>query len=399
MSKYPVKYLIGEQHGQYTIVARWPDTSRSHYVKARCGVCEKEVEKNMSKLFGGHRGCRVTTDKIVHHTKGKRYIPGEIYGRYKILKRLPRSGRGIARDQRWLVECLECHEQMSRYPNAFLSAHKYCGEPLPTREEEPMIDDDNGGLGTTVLRVRKQGTKLGSDRVEDYADVLVDGDYDGEYFTELAPHMRVLHTGYVQISYWYPSATNNKNEYLHRLVAKPSKGMWVRFKNGNPTDCRTTNLEVVTPSFVARNRREKGTVSEAGKAWKSRQSKYRGVMKLGVGDLWQVRYRSEVLGLFENEVEAAKAYDRAKANHRGVDRQYMNFPEDYPKQPAPVALQAIIQEAEQISLTDRQEPVNDRGWKRKTQFMQCPRCGENKLIWKEAGVCPDCVKEVNERSR
>ena len=38
-----------------------------------------------------------------------------------------------------------------------------------------------------------------------------------------------------------------RSTYLHRLIMEPGREQRVRFKNGNPLDCREENLYVVGP--------------------------------------------------------------------------------------------------------------------------------------------------------
>ena len=38
-----------------------------------------------------------------------------------------------------------------------------------------------------------------------------------------------------------------KSTYLHRLIMEPGREQRVRFRNGNPLDCREENLYVVGP--------------------------------------------------------------------------------------------------------------------------------------------------------
>lgn len=38
-----------------------------------------------------------------------------------------------------------------------------------------------------------------------------------------------------------------KSTYLHRLIMEPGREQRVRFKNGNPLDCREENLYIVGP--------------------------------------------------------------------------------------------------------------------------------------------------------
>lgn len=188
-----------------------------------------------------------------------------------------------------------------------------------------MDDNIQDQLGTKVLKVRKVDTPLNSDNPADYADVLVDDDYDGEWFSELVPWLRIDRAGYVSIT------TNHARKmgiplYLHHIVARPPKGKWVRFKNQNPLDCRSTNLEAVTPKELLSRRKPRGyRLSDKPLS----HSKYRGVH--GYGDKWQAIFRKEYLGTFDTEIEAAKAYDKAKWGYERK-RQKLNFPEDFEDQ-------------------------------------------------------------------
>lgn len=48
---------------------------------------------------------------------------------------------------------------------------------------------------------------------------------------------------------------DNKQGYLHRLLAGTPKGMWTDHINGNTLDNRKENLRICTPQENARNRR------------------------------------------------------------------------------------------------------------------------------------------------
>lgn len=91
---------------------------------------------------------------------------------------------------------------------------------------------------------------------------LVDGDYDGDYFSQykwaLLPNGYV--TQYSHREFIVDDKTgevvghDNSFQYLHRMVARPPKGYWARHKNGDKLDCRSANLEWVTPKYSAATR-------------------------------------------------------------------------------------------------------------------------------------------------
>ena len=54
-------------------------------------------------------------------------------------------------------------------------------------------------------------------------------------------------------------------------------------------------------------------------------SKYKGVHRHGKSERWRVWFRDKHIGLFESEVEAAKAYDQA-ALHFNPEFACLNFP-------------------------------------------------------------------------
>lgn len=93
------------------------------------------------------------------------------------------------------------------------------------------------------LRARILGTQR-------WVGVLVDGDYDGEWFRSF--EWIVNPAGYVLTSN-APSFVSI-HIYLHHLVLPARRGYWRSFKNGNKLDCRSRNLEYVTPSEIALKR-------------------------------------------------------------------------------------------------------------------------------------------------
>ncbi len=96
--------------------------------------------------------------------------------------------------------------------------------------------------------------------------------------------------------------------YLHRWLAekyikkpKSTRKLFLRFKNGNVTDCRIENLEYVTMSEL--RRQNKTTKNSSG---------YRGVTKENSrfrANLYH-KGKSHNLGFFKTAEEAAKAYNK-----------------------------------------------------------------------------------------
>jgi len=107
---------------------------------------------------------------------------------------------------------------------------------------------------------------------------------------------------------------------MHMLIMQPSNGHGVDHINGNPLDNRRVNLRVCSQGDNSKN---------MSKHFDS-ISKFKGLSKTRNGK-WEVRvcynYQRIRIGLFEYEVEAAKAYDnKAKQLHGEFAK--LNFPEN-----------------------------------------------------------------------
>jgi hypothetical protein len=132
---------------------------------------------------------------------------------------------------------------------------------------------------------------------------------------------------------------NGHNFYIKRLAAKPESGKWpfismhreivkaregmvVDHKNRDTTDNRRANLREAT---YAQN------MTNAPKVRVPTSSKYKGVCKRKNRRKWRAQIKANGkqihLGSFEDEIEAAKAYDAAAREYYG-EFAYLNFPED-----------------------------------------------------------------------
>lgn len=127
---------------------------------------------------------------------------------------------------------------------------------------------------------------------------------------------------------WYAATTiKNRNVLMHRMIMDPPEGIVVDHIDGNSLDDRRCNLRICTRQQNAYNcRRSRGT------------SPYKGVCFEKITGRWRasIVYQGERLnlGLYESEVEAARAYDR-KAIELFGEFAYLNFPEEHGRQGRP----------------------------------------------------------------
>jgi hypothetical protein len=107
--------------------------------------------------------------------------------------------------------------------------------------------------------------------------------------------------------------------FMHRLIMDPPAGMMVDHINGNEQDNRRCNLRICTPAQNARNSRKKGGASRfKGAYWYASLRKW--VAKICHNG------KTTHLGWFDNEIDAASAYDRAARRLFG-EFACLNFPE------------------------------------------------------------------------
>lgn len=115
-----------------------------------------------------------------------------------------------------------------------------------------------------------------------------------------------------------------KRMYLHRAIMKAPKKRLVDHRNCDGLDNRRANLRFATYSQNLANR---------AKTKSKTTSKYHGVSFHKCSSKWCAvigwRHKTRWLGRFENEIDAARAYDRAAIKYYG-DFARLNFPrEDY----------------------------------------------------------------------
>ena len=111
--------------------------------------------------------------------------------------------------------------------------------------------------------------------------------------------------------------------YMHSIIAGTPKGMETDHMNGNGLDNRKENLRFCSPMENTYNRPEM-------KRKTPKFSKYKGVYWRKSRNKWHVRIQAngkrEYVGMYDDEIEAAKAYDAAAKKFHG-EFAYLNFPE------------------------------------------------------------------------
>jgi hypothetical protein len=110
---------------------------------------------------------------------------------------------------------------------------------------------------------------------------------------------------------------------MHRQIMRPPKGMVVDHIDGNKLNNCRVNMRNCTPQENAHNQAKRIGSS----------SKFKGVFRRRACGRYgaQTRFQGELVwfGLYDDEVEAARAYDRGVVE-LGIEFARLNFPEEWP---------------------------------------------------------------------
>ncbi len=107
---------------------------------------------------------------------------------------------------------------------------------------------------------------------------------------------------------------NQRRISMHRFIMKTPDGMDTDHRNMNGLNNQKHNLRICTKTQNNQHR----------KPDKNSSSKYKGVCWQRNSKKWQAHCKRIYLGLFSNEIEAAKVYDKAAQRLYG-EFAYLNF--------------------------------------------------------------------------
>ncbi len=143
---------------------------------------------------------------------------------------------------------------------------------------------------------------------------------DAKNYDWLTKYTRSLHDTGAGKAQYAVRGSHGRKIFMHREIMKTPPGLVVDHINRNGLDNREDNLRNCTRLQNLQNR-----------YWHAGRSQFRGVCPQG--DKWMatVGYNGKTIyvGLFEDEIEAAKARDR-KAYELAGPFAYLNFPNELP---------------------------------------------------------------------
>ncbi len=177
--------------------------------------------------------------------------------------------------------------------------------------------------------------------------------------------------GYVEAYYRHKKGSYGRL-LLHRFLMNPAEHLVVDHINGDPLDNRRENLRVCTPAENSRNKRKgRGASKYKGVSWHTDGQMWTAQISLGKGN-------KKHLGAFADELDAAKAYDRASKEYYGAfarpnfstpsetysataHRAFLKraFAQLLPHLPSGVALQDLFFAGGCVFNYANNEPVND----------------------------------------
>jgi hypothetical protein len=110
--------------------------------------------------------------------------------------------------------------------------------------------------------------------------------------------------------------------YMHREILAVAAGIEVDHKDGNGINNQRSNLRPST--------RRQNSYNQVG--WRQSTSKFKGVSTARNSTKWRARImidgKEQYLGSFDNEIDAARAYDIAAREHFG-EYAHLNFPQEH----------------------------------------------------------------------
>lgn len=109
---------------------------------------------------------------------------------------------------------------------------------------------------------------------------------------------------------------------MHRFIMGVTDSRFVDHRDHNPLNNQRSNLRICTPAENCRNSRKRSAARASsrfkGVCWHKGRSRWRASIV--------VNYKNITIGQFADELEAARAYDRAAREHFG-EFACLNFPE------------------------------------------------------------------------
>jgi hypothetical protein len=186
---------------------------------------------------------------------------------------------------------------------------------------------------------------------------------DGSYaYVDAADYEWLSQWAWSVVGGGYATRNNNgKTVLMHRQIMRPPRGKFVDHKDGNRANNCRSNLRVCTRKENMRNlRKQNGTVS-----------RFKGVTYCKRTDKWFARcwYKGgdHYLGSFDDEVEAARAYDRRAVEMLGEFAR-LNFPREWPPErraQVRAEYQAAKKKARRPKTNVKKEKAKDKSGKAK----------------------------------